>query len=143
MLNQHLTDTKTFMAKLLKETTFDALLLASMEIVSFAHFEVKQKKEDLYWRDIRPLALSIVKQGGLPKNIKLVFGLDQTQARELKADTHFFLNIYYTSGDSGSLIATTGTSMKTFSLDKSADHVWEDWVNQFFATHGIATEDVD
>lgn len=131
------------MAKLLKASAFDDLLLSSMEILSFASFDIKQKKEDLYWRDIRPFALDIVKKGGTPKSIKLVFSLDKEKASALKADTNFFLNIYYTSGEASSLIATSGTSMKTFSLDKSGDHLWEDWVSQFFATHEIATEELD
>jgi len=143
VLNLQLTDTKAVMAKLLKEEAFDDLLLSAMEILTFASFDVKQKKDDLHWRDIRPFALDIVKKGGAPKSMKLVFSLDKERATELKAHTNFFLNIYYTSGEAGSLIATTGTSAKTFSLDKSGDHLWEDWVGRFFESHQIATEELD
>ncbi|WP_461823275.1 DUF5721 family protein [Blautia stercoris] len=46
-----------------------------------------------------------------------------------------YLNLQY---DGTSLICTTGTSMKLFSMDKSLDLLWDEAVITFFKKHQIA-----
>lgn len=137
MISLEITDTKNFMAKLFKEETFDSFDLVNIEILSFASFEIKQKQENIPWKSIRPFSFSVIKSGTTPKSIKIVFSLSKEESESIQIDTNFFLNIYYTSGEDGQLIATTGTSMKTFSLDKSGDHMWEDYITKFLKENKI------
>lgn len=141
MISLEIINTKNFMTKLFKEEAFDSFAMVSLEIMSFASFEIKQKQETVLWKELRPFAFQIIKSGTTPKFIKLVFSLTKEASEAIKADTNFFLNIYYTSGEDGQLVATTGTSMKTFSLDKSGDHFWEDEVKKFFREHQLDYHD--
>jgi hypothetical protein len=48
-----------------------------------------------------------------------------------------YLNLSFRDG---LLIATTGTSLRAFSLDKSLDKAWDDYILSFLEAQGIAAE---
>ena len=47
------------------------------------------------------------------------------------------LNLRY---DGSSLFLTTGTSRTGFTRDRSADHLWDEWVLEFLRDAGVASE---
>jgi len=74
MLSLLIVDVKGFMAKLLKEDVFDGLDLHTLNIQSFASFEIYKvaEEEPPKWALIKPHALDFIKSGKTPKAIKLV-----------------------------------------------------------------------
>lgn len=128
MISLEVQDTKYLMGKLLKDTTFDDFLVANIEISNFATFEINTKKNAVSWEVLRPYTLNIIKGKEQPKYIKIVFLLNQIKSESIAPDCGFFLNLHYR----GELYFTTGTSTKTFNPDKSIEHVWEDYIKNFF-----------
>ena len=128
-------DTKQFMSKLFKEEMFDNFLVHNLEIVSFVTFEIKKNTQNTTWQTLRPYALNIIKGKDTPRSIKIVFSLNPEESEKLKTETNFFMNMYFDQGD---LYFTTGISSKNFSLDKTTNQIWGDYVKDFFKKNVVA-----
>ena len=106
-------------------------------------------REYATWEEIKSLCFSIIKGKHLPLYFKMVFQLTRDDIEKyLKAsgipmmtDDVFglFLNITF---DGSNLMCTTGTSIRTFTLDKTLDNSWDIWIITFLKEHGIATEKI-
>ncbi|MCL2610958.1 MAG: DUF5721 family protein [Defluviitaleaceae bacterium] len=125
------TETKELMQKLLKEDVFDAFIVRNLELLSFAKFEITGP---VAWRVLKPIIFSIIKGNEVPKSLRIVFILDEIETVKLHENAaNFSLNMNF----NGEVFFTTGTSAKIFSLDKSIDHVWEDYIINFFKNNKI------
>lgn len=164
MISLKILDVKSFMGSLLIQKVFDNFLLSEAEVTTYAHFSVDGKlntqffnedeKEELNgrkytrWVDIKPYIFSLIKGNKLPLSIKIVMVLSSENTEKLLlqsgAALHkenvngLFLNIRY---EKENLIITTGTSISTFTLDKTLDYSWDDSVKRFLKKEGIAAED--
>lgn len=79
-----------------------------------------------------------------PLHFKIVFQLSRQNVEKLltgsglswtSADVFgLYLNLQY---DGSHVTCTTGTSLKTFSMDKSLDRVWDEMVTKFFRQQQI------
>lgn len=164
MLSLKILDVKSFMGSLLIQKVFDNFLLSEAEITTFAHFSVEGKlnqnfyteeeKEELKlgryarWSEIKPYIFSIIKGNKLPAFIKIVMVLSEenTEKLLLQSGTSFkkeeinglFLNIRY---EKETLLITTGTSVSSFTLDKTLEHYWDDSIRRFLKKENIAAED--
>ena len=97
-----------------------------------------------YWEQLRPFALSLIKGKKTPLAMKIVFSLAPKNVEKLILQNHLsirpeeigglFLNVLY---DGQKLTVTTGTSLKTFSLDKTLSQLWDELAAAFFRKHGI------
>jgi len=134
MLSLSIADTKTFMAKLLKSECFDAFAFHSAVIHSFACFEISKipANEPSTWQNMRHYAFEIIKGSALPKYIKIV--LSKSGDVVGVPDTIFFVNVLY---EDGCINISTGVSQKTFSLDKSANIRWDEYVLNLLDGAGI------
>jgi hypothetical protein len=62
--------------------------------------------------------------------MRIVFSLPDEMASQMHENAAaLFLNLSF---DSDKLSMTTVTSQKSFSLDKAMDHIWEEYVQNFF-----------
>ena len=100
------------------------------------------------WGQVRERCFDIIKGKRTPLGFKFVFfypagkmdafydkyGITGS-ARNLSG---LCLNLKF---DGSRLILTTGTSMKTFSTDRAADHAWDDEIREILASLSILTED--
>jgi len=141
--------TKLFMQKLLSDSAFDAFACRSAMVSSFARLELSgapdrdesgetaQKPVYNPWSTLRPFVAQFVRGGGRPKGMKLVFalGADEMESRFPEASA-LFLNIHF----DGAVTLTTGTSRRSFSLDKSLDHAWETHIQAFLTANNITYE---
>lgn len=101
------------------------------------------------WEEVKNLCFSIIKGRHTPLYFKFVFQLSRNDIEKflissgvpMTADDVFglFLNITF---DGSQLICTTGTSVRTFTLDKTLDNSWDLWIMSFLKNHGIATEKI-
>lgn len=149
MLAFTVNDTKSFMNLLLKGDTFDAFSFRQGTLVTFASFVIEGKRNmDFYtpaeqeaglsryvgWAEIRPFVFQAIKGHKLPKNIKLVFSLSEEKLANLPNTKAAFLNILF---HEQTVLCTTAISQESFSLDKTAERLWEDYVLKFFKKNAI------
>ncbi|MCL1936603.1 MAG: DUF5721 family protein [Defluviitaleaceae bacterium] len=127
MISLAIEDKKNFMKKLFKENIFDNFFVTYIEIVNFANFEIKTKQNPQSWQILKPYAYNIIKGNETPKSMKIIFTLSEEISNKINPDYEFFLNLYFQN----ELYFTTGTSPKKFTLDKSINYIWEDYVKNF------------
>ena len=165
MLALSITDTKMFMQKLLLDTIFDRFLLVEGVIVTSNYFQIDGRfhkdfysdetdTSDLaddgysYWGSVKPMALGLIKGKNTPLSFTFTLRLNQknTEKLLLSADTIYkpadvaglFLNLRF---ENGRLLATTGTSLKIFSLDRSLDNAWDAMVKKYFIQQNISFDE--
>ncbi|MGI6056361.1 MAG: DUF5721 family protein [Bilifractor sp.] len=96
------------------------------------------------WKDIRSFCVQIFKGRRLPLSFRFVFQLSSGQIRwfmeknELNYDPEdvlgLFLNIQYRNH---TLTVTTGSSLRTFTMDRTIDQAWDRYVQKFFTACGL------
>jgi len=130
MLSLSIDNTKDFMAKLLKTGTFDDFELHNLAVHNFAVFEMHKHPAEPapMWELARPYAFDMIKGSTAPKYIKVVLA-------RLEGDVHMFLNITF---EEGKISITSGMSQKSFSLDKSAYHRWNEFLMGFLSDNNIS-----
>lgn len=156
-----LTNTKDFMSHLLLSDTFDHFAFIEGEIVTFNTFRIDgfiQKEffdsdaelpEYSPWKNVRDYCLSLIKGKRTPLSFRFIFSLSGKNIERLivqnslPADPQsvqgLYLNIHY---DGTNLSCVTGTSFKTFSMDKTLEHAWDEMVEKFFVQKKIEAEKV-
>lgn len=155
-------DVKDFMARLLISDEFDKFWLCEASITTFSTFQIdgtlhtdffdteeaeaiaSAKRTHCLWEEVKPYCFSIIKGKKTPLSFKIVFQLSRQAMKQLllknssswKEDDIYglYLNLQY---DGTSLVCTTGTSIKTFSMDKSLDFIWDECITAFFKKHQI------
>ena len=162
MISLKVLDVKTFMSNILIHSTFDQFLMWEMDITTFNYFHISGKnntdwheegEEALqeaysYWKTIKPFACQVMKGQKTPQTFKIVLQLSREDTQKLIQDkkesyniddiSGLFLNIKY---DSNELHIITGTSLKTFTMDKSLDYEWDNYVKSFLKQYQIAIEE--
>lgn len=164
MIALKIDEVKPFMSKLLTNNIFDDFILKEMEIQTFTNFlvtgqfnesffskdELDERGDNcnLFWKDIRNIALSIIRGNKTPLSMKIVFQLPKSKSEELilslggKLRTEdvggLFINIRFEKNE---LHIITGTAIKTFTMDKTLDQEWDAWVKKFLNSQGIFYEE--
>lgn len=149
-----LDSTKEFMTHLFMKDTFDRFLCREIHIDTFVPFRIdgtmlkdfltdeeKEKLSDVSlvpWAMLKPQCFNIIKGSRTPLGMMAVFALTPlaiTEFIESNALSSFaglvnglYINVKFASGK---LTVTTGTSLTTFTMDKSVEHAWDDYVTHF------------
>lgn len=159
MIALKLNNTKNFMAHLLLSDTFDHFLFIEGEIVTFNTFTIDGYIQKAFydseevlpeyssWKNIREFCFSVIKGKRTPLSFKFIFSLSPENIARLIEQNNLdfqpsdvqglYLNIRF---DNNGLTCVTGTSMKTFTMDKSLEQAWDTMVQKFFDKKGIAFE---
>ena len=129
---------KGFMGRLLKEDVFNDFKVRTVDILAKIRFSLDgemdgETKDFSMWSDIQPLVFEIVRQMGRPSIFKIVLSHKEPPAIHENASA-LFLNLMY---ENGKLTFTTATSQKAFSLDKTLNSAWDEWVRGLFGSNGI------
>jgi len=128
-LEMEKTQVKNFMAKLLKENLFDAFEARTIEILTTPRITI----EAAAWNQTRPLVYEIIKLCPKPKQIKIFFAHANPQEIHTNAAA-LFLNLMY---ENDGITFTTATSQKEFSLEKTLNPAWDNFVRDFFSRADI------
>ncbi len=156
---------KEFMHILLRTDTFDSFLLAEGSITTYITFvldghchkdffspedEAYEKiieEEHIPFSLIRPACFELIKGKRTPSSFKFVFQLSRENlARTLASLDHslsmedvsgMYLNLIYQNQQ---LTCTTGISRRTFSMNKSLEHAWDEMIKRFLKNHKIPFE---
>ena len=159
MIAFSLTNTKEFMSHLLLSDTFDHFSFIEGEIVTFNTFKIDgfiQKEffdtgaelpEYSHWKNVREFCFSVIKGKRAPLSFRFIFSLSRNNIRRLISQSApglepdsvqgLYLNIHF---DGGRLTCITGTSFKTFTMDKTLEHAWEEMVEKFLRQKHIEFE---
>lgn len=163
MIALQVQDVKDFMSRLLIGNTFDSFWLCEASITTFVTYHIDgalhrdffdtEQSEILsrtgrtfsLWKEQKPFCYSIVKGKHTPLHFKIIFQLSKNNLEKMLAGSGLdwrpedvfglYLNIQY---DGDGVTCTTGSSLKTFSMDKTLDRYWDESVQNFFKTSGIA-----
>ena len=150
---------KAFMAKLLTTEMFGNFLVneATIDTYNTFHIDGKIHKEfyqdtdapsEAYskWAAIRPIALELIKGKLTPLGFKFVLSLDDERKEKLLKDNDIELtpdqvalgiNIRFANGE---VIITTGISYSLFTLDKSAEKAWDEYIPSLLDSYDIPNE---
>lgn len=159
MIAIKLNNTKNFMSHLLLSDTFDHFLFIEGEIITFNTFKIDGYMQKAFfdaeetvpeyssWKSIRDFCFSIIKGKRTPLSFKFIFRLSPENITRLLERNRLdfqpsdvqglYLNIRF---ENGGLTCVTGTSLKTFSMDKSLEQTWDAMVQRFFDKKGIGFE---
>lgn len=159
MIALKLTSVKDFMSHLLLQETFDNFLFIEGEIVTFNTFTIDgyiQKaffpEEDAppeysSWKMLRDYCFTLIKGKKTPLSFKFIFSLSPRNIARLIAQNNLdytpdqvqglYLNIRY---DGTTLQCVTGTSLKTFTMDKSLEQAWDTMVQKYLSQKQISYE---
>lgn len=148
---------RNFMTNLLAGDTFDLFPVSEVAVTTFASFSVdgtfrpeyygddapegtSSRGSHVLWRDIRLFCYSLIRGKHLPLSFKIVFSLSGEQVVSVlsgcDADVRpedvqgMFINCRY---QNDTLTLTTGTAMRTFTQDRSADRALDLWLPAFLA----------
>lgn len=164
MISLKIIDVKAFMSSLLVQNIFDNFLLSELDIITNNHFHMTGGLNEAFyssdelellagrkystWSEIKPFAFSLIKGNKLPLSIKIVFLLSQENTQNVLKKSGLpieatdvnglFLNVRY---EKGNLSLITGTSIKTFTLDKSLEQVWDTDLKSFLRQREIPVEE--
>ena len=134
---------KSFMGRLLKEDIFSDFKVRSVDILAKNRFSLDgeiaegESKNYSMWSDVQALVFEIVKQMGRPSVLKIVLSHKEPLSIHENASA-LFLNLMY---ENGKVSFTTATSQKAFSLEKTLNSAWDEWMRSFFSSKGIVVTD--
>ena len=161
MIAFSLTNIKEFMSQLLLSETFDSFAFIEGEIVTFNTFRIDgflQKEffdaeeplpEYSLWKNVRDYCFSLIRGKRTPLSFRFVFSLSRKNIEKLTAQNvpsldpdavqGLYLNIHY---DGARLTCVTGTSFKTFTMDKSLERTWDEMAEKFLRQKGVEFEKI-
>lgn len=160
MISLKLTNRKIFMKHLLLMETFDHFLFIEGEITTFNKFSIdgylqkdffeseeRPTLEFAFWKQVREFSFSIIKGTRTPLNFKFIFSLSPENIAKLICMNQLDLQAENVQGlylnlrfDGNNLQCVTGTSLKTFSMDRSLEQAWDKMVQKFFTQKEIDFE---
>lgn len=165
MLALKITDIRNFTNKLFIGEVFDKFCLSEATVTTFNTFTIDGRlQKDFFdtdsmnrfaehgrthslWKDIRPFCWSVIRGKRTPLSFRIVLHLSRSGVEAAMRNTDFgisseqidglFLNLQFKNN---SLLCTTGTSLKTFSMDKRPEQFWDDMILSFLSRNQILFE---
>ncbi|MCR5100808.1 MAG: DUF5721 family protein [Butyrivibrio sp.] len=161
MLALKILHTKEFMAKLLAGDVFDNFLLEEAIIETYNTFSIDghihkefyqndiespNATENSYlfssWSDMKGICFNLIKGKNTPLGFRFVLHLKPENAlTAIEPDNNnstpsndYCLNIKFRDG---AVTVTSAVSIKIFTLDKTADSLWDSYIKKFFSENNI------
>ncbi|MCR5669436.1 MAG: DUF5721 family protein [Butyrivibrio sp.] len=154
---------KEFMSKLLTTDLFDSFPLEEATVDTYNTFHIDGKvHKEFYkgyedvdpgsledfslWRDIRHIALDLIKGKRTPLSFKFVLHADKELKNTVMQGCDSDLSPEVTllgiiiKFSKGEVVITTGTSFSIFSMDKSIEKAWDAYIPSFLDRSGIDYE---
>ncbi len=152
MISHEVDSVKEFIEELKNNKKFDSFYLYEARVKSRldyyvngkqneASFDMDNQMESEYitWKDIKETIFFLFGENIVPHSFRIILMFSRDNIEKLielndlsyKVDdiSALFFNLYY---DGDKFTITTGSSMRTFSLDKSIEKIWDDTVNKYY-----------
>lgn len=155
MISENISNVRAAVTKLIRDEALGELLLYSLEVKKSCTIAIEGRKNmDFYdtddetcdveeyirWKDARDIFFQSIKGSRLPLGFRIVLlaGKKLTMKVIAEADTvlkasdvaSLGINIYY---DRNGMRVTDGTSLKVFTMDKSLERSWDDYVKRLIS----------
>ena len=141
-----ITNRKLFMAKLLKSDLFENFEVR--EVIAHTAFklvidgkrnlnyfnDIQNDPDTVYteylsWSELRRHVNELMQGHTLPTYFKIILSTKAEKTQQLSPDAStFYLNITFKNN---LITCSTGTAYKGFTLDKSADEIWDECIKKF------------
>ncbi|MCR5294823.1 MAG: DUF5721 family protein [Lachnospiraceae bacterium] len=154
---------RRFMALLLTRPAFDRWSISEGSVTTFCTFSIEGAWQRSFldpngtnpdacrsyapWGMLREHCLSLIRGKQVPLSFKFVLRYPEEDLPAFLAENDLnmasgdinglYMNISFRNGV---LITTTGSSLKTFSMDKTLDHAWDSFTARFLEMNGIGFE---
>lgn len=158
MIALALTEVKDFMSKLLLKDTFDFFLFVEGEIITSSTFRMDgylqkaffstddfPKTKYISWKEMREYWYFIIRGKHTPLSFQMILCLRESHIDEFLKKENLDYNVHDINGlflnvrfENGKLTCTTGTSLQLFTLDKSLEKAWDDFLLKFLTSHAIS-----
>lgn len=148
------------MSALLKDNAFDNFAVTELQLTTSAYWELDghrnpafyeeaelaelPEKEYLLWSEIKAQVFNMIKGSKLPLSMKITFKLNNKNTANVVNDCGtsipldqvggIYLNVRY---DRENLQVVSGTSLKSFSMDRSLDQAWDEYSSKFLTKLGV------
>ena len=161
MIAINIKNVKAFMSALLLSDTFDNFYFIEGEITTFNTFKIDGftkkdffEKDEVFpeysrWGTVRDFCYSIIKGKKTPLDFKIIFGLSPKNIENLIIKNELgidpstvqglYMNVKY---DGSTLHIVTGTSFKSFTMDKTLEAAFDKMVLKFFTLKEIDFEEL-
>ncbi len=156
MISLRIKNTKDFMAKFLASDKFDDFLMESATIETSNTFNIdghvnrefwgdnpdenSPKYELSSWSDMRGRCFDLIKGKRTPLSFKFIMCANPDKKDELLASPDFSevstlvtSFVFILKFSDGHITLTTGAALSGFSLDKSYEKVWDDYIRKFLS----------
>lgn len=156
----HIEEIGSFTRKLFVGDTFDRFWLREASIVTYNTFTIdghihqsyytSEEREEQnigamsYWAAVRPVCFSLIKGKKLPGSFHIILQLSPKQVEDFLQNSGvgllpeqiggIYLNIRY---EDQVLSCVSGISLNVFTMDKTADHAWDEALKQFLKAQEI------
>lgn len=164
MIALQIIDIKNFMANLFVRETFDAFLMQHTRVLTASELVMQgRRSKDWYdedewleivehfddswmtWGESKKTVFDYIKGSRTPQSMQLDFCVGRTQSRRILAESSvkgdfghmlpvFHLQIRYKRGE---LMLVTAVSFSEFTMDKTAEHIWDAACCQFLERKNI------
>ncbi len=160
MRSFEISETKIFMSALLKDSAFDNFAVSEVHLTTSSYWlfdghrnqafyeekelEELKEKDFILWSEVKPQIFNIIKGNRLPLSLKITFRLNTANTANVVRDCGtsipleqvggIFLTVKY---DRESLQVVSGTSLKSFSMDRSLDNAWDEYASKFLNKLGV------
>ncbi len=158
MIALQIKNTKQFMSALLASEAFDGFLLDSAELktantytidghVNKDFFGEDDKPEyDLSsWKSMRPVCYELIKGKHTPVSFKFILCLTPDKKEELlEASLSAVVSslVFIIKFAGGHITITTGAALAGFTLDKSYDKIWDEYMKRFLDSANLEYEEL-
>lgn len=155
MISLKIEESKAFMNLLFKSTVFDYWEGRQIELHTYTHFKIDCKLNKQFydsdeleklqgqfygcWDQLKGSVVSLIKGSKAPTLMKIVLSFPVERIKDLDVSNvdGLFINITL---EGGQVIITTGTSLKTFTMDKQVENHWDGLIKSFFRKHNILVQ---
>lgn len=149
----NITDVKTFMSCILIKDMFDNFLLEDASITTYNTFNIDghivksyftdEEYENIpqelsYWHSMKPICYDLIKGKKTPVKFKFILKADSKLTASLLEENSLsfslndigglYINIRY---ENNTLDCISATNLNLFTLDKSLENVWDEYVKKF------------
>ncbi len=150
MIALSISEIKKFMVHLLSMDTFDGFCLQKAELGLRSMITIDGKLNKDYdsgetadegeeiseyvgWNTIRDMVYQMIKGKKTPSSMNIILRNDKFADIRDENVSVYYLNIKY---EAGALQIVTGVAYKTFSMDKSTEYEWDNYVREFLKGFG-------
>ncbi|MGN0383944.1 MAG: DUF5721 family protein [Eubacterium sp.] len=161
MISLKVNNIKSFMSDLLRSETFDKFLVSEISISTFNTFYINGSINKNYfsdesnernqnfsvWSMLKPICYELIKGNRTPLQMKIIFLLSSEMTDNIIEKSKTTLTSEQVNSlcmifkfEDGILNCITGTNLKIFTMDKSLEKFWDDYIKSFLIKKYDAVE---